>query len=146
MKWFGNVFLLMETEPGMIGESMCSWRVLLNGATPLLHRRRGKQVFGCFNGGVHNSDSMIWSYDWLGLTDRFLSPCRFTQYQRMHGTLAQCEFSMLKTLMVYDMNIREMENYEKIYSNIGMQVNQPLLTLWQCNVVWKINVLPIFIM
>ena len=54
----------------------------------------------------------------------------------MHGTLAQCEFSMLKTLMVYDMNIREMENYEKIYSNIGMQINQPLLTwkLWQCNV------------
>lgn len=45
--------------------------------------------------------------------------CRFTQYQRMLGTLAQCEFSMGKTLMVYDMNLREMENYEKIYSNIG---------------------------
>lgn len=44
---------------------------------------------------------------------------RFTQYQRMLGTLAQCEFSMGKTLMVYDMNLREMENYEKIYSNIG---------------------------
>lgn len=45
--------------------------------------------------------------------------CRFTQYQRMVGTLGQCEFSMGKTLMVYDMNLREMENYEKIYSNIG---------------------------
>lgn len=44
---------------------------------------------------------------------------RFTQYQRMLGTLAQCEFSMGKTLMVYEMNLREMENYEKIYSNIG---------------------------
>lgn len=48
-----------------------------------------------------------------------LFACRFTQYQRMLGTLAQCEFSMGKTLMVYDMNLREMENYEKIYSNIG---------------------------
>lgn len=37
----------------------------------------------------------------------------------MLGTLAQCEFSMGKTLMVYDMNLREMENYEKIYTNIG---------------------------
>ncbi|KAG7999385.1 THO complex subunit 7-like protein, partial [Nibea albiflora] len=42
----------------------------------------------------------------------------FTQYQRMLGTLAQCEFSMGKTLMVYDMNLREMENYETIYTNI----------------------------
>lgn len=44
---------------------------------------------------------------------------RFTQYQRMLGILAQCESSMGKTLMVYDMNLREMENYEKIYTNIG---------------------------
>lgn len=44
---------------------------------------------------------------------------RFTQYQRMLSTLAQCEFSLGKTLMVYDMNLREMENYEKIYTNIG---------------------------
>lgn len=43
----------------------------------------------------------------------------FTQYQRMLSTLAQCEFSLGKTLMVYDMNLREMENYEKIYTNIG---------------------------
>ncbi|MED6232094.1 THO complex subunit 7 [Ataeniobius toweri] len=46
----------------------------------------------------------------------------FTQYQRMLGTLAQCEFSMGKTLMVYDMNLREMENYEKIYSNIEQSI------------------------
>lgn len=37
----------------------------------------------------------------------------------MLSTLAQCEFSLGKTLMVYDMNLREMENYEKIYTNIG---------------------------
>merc|ERR1712035_130891 len=47
----------------------------------------------------------------------------FTQYQRMLGILAQCEFSMGKTLMVYDMNLREMENYEKIYSHIGKKFN-----------------------
>ncbi|KAL3977915.1 BRISC complex subunit Abro1 [Sarotherodon galilaeus] len=46
----------------------------------------------------------------------------FTQYQRMLGILAQCEFSMGKTLMVYDMNLREMENYEKIYSNIEQNI------------------------
>lgn len=49
---------------------------------------------------------------------------RFTQYQRMLSTLAQCEFSLGKTLMVYDMNLREMENYEKIYTNIGRK--------WSC--------------
>ena len=41
----------------------------------------------------------------------------------MLSTLAQCEFSLGKTLMVYDMNLREMENYEKIYTNIGSAHN-----------------------
>ena len=81
-------------------------------------------MFECFNRVVHNNETR---YDHEPKI-YFAFSCRFTQYQRMHGTLAQCEFSMLKTLMVYDMNIREMENYEKIYSNIGMQVNQPLFT------------------
>lgn len=36
----------------------------------------------------------------------------------MLATLSQCEFSMGKTLLVYDMNLREMENYEKIYTDI----------------------------
>uniref|UniRef100_A0A674JDL8 THO complex subunit 7 n=1 Tax=Terrapene triunguis TaxID=2587831 RepID=A0A674JDL8_9SAUR len=36
----------------------------------------------------------------------------------MLSTLSQCEFSMGKTLLVYDMNLREMENYEKIYKDI----------------------------
>ncbi|NWY47303.1 THOC7 protein, partial [Sylvia atricapilla] len=43
----------------------------------------------------------------------------YSQYQRMLSTLSQCEFSMGKTLLVYDMNLREMENYEKIYKDIG---------------------------
>uniref|UniRef100_A0A8B9RWA1 THO complex 7 n=4 Tax=Neoaves TaxID=3078114 RepID=A0A8B9RWA1_9AVES len=43
---------------------------------------------------------------------------RYSQYQRMLSTLSQCEFSMGKTLLVYDMNLREMENYEKIYKDI----------------------------
>ncbi|NXY32581.1 THOC7 protein, partial [Pomatorhinus ruficollis] len=43
----------------------------------------------------------------------------YLQYQRMLSTLSQCEFSMGKTLLVYDMNLREMENYEKIYKDIG---------------------------
>lgn len=51
--------------------------------------------------------------------NRLNLPSRFTQYQRMLSNLAQCEFSMGKTLMVYDMNLREMENYETTYNNIG---------------------------
>ncbi|XP_030063299.1 THO complex subunit 7 isoform X2 [Microcaecilia unicolor] len=36
----------------------------------------------------------------------------------MLSTLSQCEFSMGKTLLVYDMNLKEMDNYEKIYKEI----------------------------
>ncbi|KAK1902088.1 THO complex subunit 7 like [Dissostichus eleginoides] len=53
----------------------------------------------------------------------------FTQYQRVMATLGQCEFSMGKTLMVYDMNLREMENYEKIYTNIEQNITSSTM-LW----------------
>ncbi|CAG5983523.1 THO complex subunit 7 homolog [Menidia menidia] len=56
----------------------------------------------------------------------------FTQYQRMLGTLAQCEFSMGKTLMVYDMNLREMENYEKIYTNIEQNITSAHEKITDC--------------
>ncbi|KAM9324435.1 THO complex subunit 7 [Gastrophryne carolinensis] len=46
----------------------------------------------------------------------------YTQYQRMLSTLSQCSFSMGKTLLVHDMNLREMENYEKIYSDIESNI------------------------
>nr|XP_029133011.1 THO complex subunit 7 homolog isoform X2 [Labrus bergylta] len=56
----------------------------------------------------------------------------FTQYQRMLGTLAQCEFSMGKTLMVYDMNLREMENYEKIYTDIEQNITSAHEKITEC--------------
>ncbi|XP_061544161.1 THO complex subunit 7 homolog isoform X1 [Phycodurus eques] len=56
----------------------------------------------------------------------------FTQYQRMLGTLAQCEFSLGKTLMVYDMNLREMENYGKIYSNIEQNITSAHEKIAEC--------------
>ncbi|XP_078518487.1 THO complex subunit 7 isoform X2 [Lissotriton helveticus] len=40
----------------------------------------------------------------------------------MLATLSQCEFSMGKTLLVYDMNLREMENYETIYTDIESSI------------------------
>ncbi|XP_035579602.1 THO complex subunit 7 homolog [Zalophus californianus] len=40
----------------------------------------------------------------------------------MLSTLSQYEFSMGKTLLVYDMNLREMENYEKIYKKIECSI------------------------
>ncbi|XP_072276919.1 THO complex subunit 7 [Pyxicephalus adspersus] len=46
----------------------------------------------------------------------------YTQYQRMLSSLSQCSFSMGKTLLVHDMNLREMENYEKIYSDIESSI------------------------
>ncbi|XP_040264555.1 THO complex subunit 7 homolog [Bufo bufo] len=46
----------------------------------------------------------------------------YSQYQRMLSTLSQCSFSMGKTLLVHDMNLREMENYEKIYSDIESSI------------------------
>uniref|UniRef100_G1SWM0 Uncharacterized protein n=1 Tax=Oryctolagus cuniculus TaxID=9986 RepID=G1SWM0_RABIT len=45
-----------------------------------------------------------------------------SQYQRMLSTLWQCEFSMGKTLLVYNMNLKEMENYEKIYKEIECNI------------------------
>lgn len=69
-------------------------------------------------GRLYRPQSWTWSMLWkIGFF--ILMLFRFTQYQRMLSTLAQCEFSLGKTLMVYDMNLREMENYEKIYTNIG---------------------------
>lgn len=56
----------------------------------------------------------------------------FTQYQRMLGTLAQCEFSMGKTLLVYDMNLREMENYEKIYTDIEQNITSAHDKISEC--------------
>ncbi|XP_063796985.1 THO complex subunit 7 homolog isoform X4 [Pseudophryne corroboree] len=46
----------------------------------------------------------------------------YAQYQRMLSTLSQCSFSMGKTLLVHDMNLREMENYEKIYTDIESSI------------------------
>ncbi|XP_040859723.1 THO complex subunit 7 homolog [Ochotona curzoniae] len=40
------------------------------------------------------------------------------QYQRLLGTLAQCEFSMGKALLVHGMNRRERDNYDRIYREI----------------------------
>ncbi|XP_077460142.1 THO complex subunit 7 homolog [Stigmatopora argus] len=56
----------------------------------------------------------------------------FTQYQRMLGTLAQCEFSLGKTQMVYDMNLREMENYGKIYTNIEQNITSAHQKITEC--------------
>ena len=37
----------------------------------------------------------------------------------MQISLSQCEFSIGKTLQVYEMNQREMKNYKKLYEEIG---------------------------
>lgn len=121
MKSFGNVFSLTGTVPAMTVESIYCWRVSQSGATRPGHRRKGRLApktpthHGCL---FHNSDKR--RRTWVLNRFDLLHLSRFTQYQRMVSNLAQCEFSMGKTLMVYDMNLREMENYEKIYKNIGM--------------------------
>ncbi|TEA35800.1 hypothetical protein DBR06_SOUSAS1110169, partial [Sousa chinensis] len=56
----------------------------------------------------------------------------YSQYQRMLLTLSQCEFSMRKTLRVYDMNLREMENYEKIYKEIECSIAEAHEKIAEC--------------
>ncbi|XP_069499816.1 THO complex subunit 7 [Ambystoma mexicanum] len=56
----------------------------------------------------------------------------YTQYQRMCSTLSHCEFSMGKTLLVYDMNLREMENYEKIYTEIESSISAAHEKIAEC--------------
>lgn len=40
-------------------------------------------------------------------------------YQRLMSTVAQCEFTMEKSLLVYEMNLREQANYGKLNRQIG---------------------------
>ncbi|XP_059385367.1 THO complex subunit 7 homolog [Carassius carassius] len=56
----------------------------------------------------------------------------FSQYQRMVTSLAQCEFSMGKTLLVYDMNLKEMENYEAIYADIEKSITSAHDKIAEC--------------
>ncbi|XP_060766744.1 THO complex subunit 7 homolog [Neoarius graeffei] len=56
----------------------------------------------------------------------------FAQYQRMLGSLSQCEFSMGKTLLVYDMNLKEMENYETIYADIEQSISAAHEKIAEC--------------
>nr|ADO27990.1 tho complex subunit 7-like protein [Ictalurus furcatus] len=74
------------------------------------------------------------------LLKSFLKWCRsnvtpeegFAQYQRMLGSLSQCEFSMGKTLLVYDMNLKEMENYETIYADIEQSISAAHEKIGEC--------------
>ncbi|XP_032809917.1 THO complex subunit 7 [Petromyzon marinus] len=56
----------------------------------------------------------------------------YSQYQRMVGALAQCEFSMGKTVLVHNMNLREMNNYGKIYKHIEDSIAAGHERITQC--------------
>ncbi|KAJ8789002.1 hypothetical protein J1605_022408 [Eschrichtius robustus] len=56
----------------------------------------------------------------------------YSQYQRMLSTLSRCEFSMGKTLLVYDMNLREMKNYEKTYKEIECSIAEAREKIAEC--------------
>ncbi|XP_059767366.1 THO complex subunit 7 homolog [Balaenoptera ricei] len=63
------------------------------------------------------------------LVRRFIKWCNsgsqeegYSQYQLMLSTLYQCEFSMGKTSRMYDMNLREVESYEKMYKEIECSI------------------------
>jgi len=40
-------------------------------------------------------------------------------YQKMLAILAQCETTMKKSVEVYNMNVKEQENYESLNERIG---------------------------
>ncbi|XP_071960278.1 THO complex subunit 7 homolog [Antedon mediterranea] len=56
-------------------------------------------------------------------TDLNEEECSST-YQKMLSTLAQIEFTMEKTHLIHDMNIKEMASYEQIYSNIESEMEE----------------------
>jgi len=43
-------------------------------------------------------------------------------YQKMLAILAQCETTMIKSVEVYNMNLKEQENYEHLNERIGKYV------------------------
>lgn len=45
-------------------------------------------------------------------------------YQRMLGTLAQCEYTMEKSVLVYEMNLREQKKYEHLNQEIEEKIFQ----------------------
>jgi len=40
-------------------------------------------------------------------------------FQKMLAVLAQCETTMMKSVEVYNMNVKEQENYERLNERIG---------------------------
>jgi len=45
--------------------------------------------------------------------------CSNATYQKMLAVLAQCETTMMKSVEVYNMNLKEQENYERLNERIG---------------------------
>ena len=43
----------------------------------------------------------------------------YMTYQKMLAVVAQCELTMVKSVQVHRMNVREQENYTKLNSEIG---------------------------
>ncbi|XP_064606610.1 THO complex subunit 7 homolog isoform X2 [Liolophura sinensis] len=53
-------------------------------------------------------------------------------YQRLMSTVAQCEFTMEKSLLVYEMNLREQANYGKLNRQIEEKITQAMDKIAEC--------------
>ncbi|KAK7503354.1 hypothetical protein BaRGS_00005275 [Batillaria attramentaria] len=55
-------------------------------------------------------------------------------YQRMLSMLAQCEYTMEKSVQVHAMNLREQENYEKLTKDIETKIQEATTKIAECKV------------
>ncbi|XP_074646388.1 THO complex subunit 7 homolog [Tubulanus polymorphus] len=53
-------------------------------------------------------------------------------YQKMIAMLAQCEFAMDKTHLVYDMNLKEQKNYEELNQQIETNISEAVKKIKEC--------------
>ncbi|XP_071810503.1 THO complex subunit 7 homolog [Asterias amurensis] len=53
-------------------------------------------------------------------------------YQKMQSILAQVEFSMEKTKLIHDMNTKEITNYEDLYSDIELSIQEAHTKITAC--------------
>ncbi|XP_048243149.1 THO complex subunit 7 homolog [Haliotis cracherodii] len=53
-------------------------------------------------------------------------------YQRIMSMLAQCEFTMEKSLLVYEMNLREQEHYDQLSKDIEKKIKSATSQIAEC--------------
>jgi len=57
---------------------------------------------------------------------------RQSNYNKIMASISQCEYAMTKNHLSYEMNIREAENYEQLYTRIEKQIEDTRTEIAEC--------------